>query len=393
MDYLKLKAFFKDPDRKILLIAFCIYLPFIFLGYGSDYDSYNVIWAGKNFVETLDYVPSRVPGFFVYEFITYFFNLVGGSLLTNLASVGMSLLILYHFMRFCKVNLVPHYRMLTLILMLHPYYWVNSTCTMDYLFSFGFAFLGLMKLNDRKFLAAGLLMALGIGSRLTTGLVAGSFLLWAFIMQKENRGKVIMSGIITAVVAVLFYLPSLDFAEWNFAYFSPSVGTEIFWTPVLRFGRFVYKSIYFWSPPVLVIMVWGVLRLVVRRTSRIHLADKSLLYACAGLILIIQLFYLYIPTEPAYLIPTIPFWLILMGVAFADKKKVLAILLALVVLSNFVSINVARPDKVNQATGAQYGLWIEPGHLVKDVNKRIEYVNCGYQPCELLELSEEILAE
>jgi hypothetical protein len=264
---------------------------------------------------------------------------------------------------------------------------------MDYLFSFGFAFLGLMKLNDRKFLAAGLLMALGIGSRLTTGLVAGSFLLWAFIMQKENRGKVIMSGIITAVVAVLFYLPSLDFAEWNFAYFSPSVGTEIFWTPVLRFGRFVYKSIYFWSPPVLVIMVWGVLRLVVRRTSRIHLADKSLLYACAGLILIIQLFYLYIPTEPAYLIPTIPFWLILMGVAFADKKKVLAILLALVVLSNFVSINVARPDKVNQATGAQYGLWIEPGHLVKDVNKRIEYVNCGYQPCELLELSEEILAE
>ena len=393
MDHLKLKAFFKDPDRKVLLIAFCIYLPFIFLGYGSDYDSYNVVWAGRNFVETFDYVPSRVPGFFVYEFITFFFNLAGGSLLTNLASVGMSLLILYHFMQFCKEQQVPHYRMLTLMLMMHPYYWVNSTCTMDYLFSFGFAFFGLMKLNHRKYAAAGLLMALGIGSRLTTGLVAGAFLLWAFIMQKENRGKVILSGVITAVVAILFYLPSLDFAEWNFAYFSPSVGTEVFWTPVLRFGRFVYKSIYFWSPAALVIMVWGVIRLVFKRSAKIDLTDKSLLYACAGVILVIQLFYLYIPTEPAYLIPTIPFWLVLMGAAFVDKKKVLTVLLALVVLSNFVSVNVARPDKVNQATGAQYGLWIEAGHLVKDVQKRIEYMHCGYQPCDLAEPSEEILAE
>lgn len=393
IDTNKFKTFFKDADHKILLLAFCVYLPFIFLGYGSDYDSYNVIWAGENFVETLDYVPSRVPGFFVYEFITFFINRVGGSILTNLASMGMSLLILKYFMHFCKVNQVPHYRLLALIFMVHPYYLVNSTCTMDYLFSFGFAFLGLMKFNDHKYFAAGVLMALGIGSRLTTGLVVGTFFLWVFISQKENRGKIILSGLITACLTVLFYVPSLDFAEWDFAYFSPSVGTEVYWTPILRIGRFLYKTIYFWSPPVIFVLAWGVVRLIARRREWPQTSYKHLPYTSAALILVIQSFYIYIPTEPAYMIPTIPFWLILMGIAFADKKKMLTILLVLVVLSNFVSINVARPDKVNQATDAQYGLWVEPGHLVKDVKKRIEYINCGYQPCSLLETAEETQAE
>jgi hypothetical protein len=393
VDINKIKTYFKDADHKILLLAFCIYLPFIFLGYGSDYDSYNVIWAGENFVETLDYVPSRVPGFFIYEFITFFFNFVGGFYLTNFASMGMSLLILSHFMRFCRENQVPHYRLLTLILMVQPYYLVNSTCTMDYLFAFGFAFLGLMKFRDRKFFAAGVLMALGIGSRLTTGLVVAVFYLWEFITKKEDRWKIILSGVITALLTVLFYVPSMDFAEWNFAYVSPSVGTNVFWTPILRIGRFVYKTIYFWSPLVIAMLVWGIIRLIVKRSKWTQLADKSVLYAGVGLILVIQSFYMYIPTEPAYMIPTIPFWLILMGVAFSDKKNVLKVLLVLVVLSNFVSINVARPDKVNQATGAQYGLWVEPGHLVKDVQKRIEYINCGYQPCSLLETPGETLAE
>lgn len=387
------KNYFKDKDHQILLLAFCIYLPFIFLGYGSDYDSHNVVWAGKNFAETLDYVPSRVPGFPIYELITFIFNIIGGSILTNLASLGMSLLILSNFMRISKANQVPNYRLLTLIFMLHPYYLVNSTCTMDYLFAFGFAFLGLVKFNQRKFFAAGVLMALGIGSRLTTGLVAAVFYFWAFFTQKEDRGKIILAGVVTTICTLLFYVPSIDFAEWDFSYISPSVGTAVYWTPILRIGRWVYKTIYFWSPPVIIILAWGILRLLTKRAKWPLLENRSLPWASIAMIFVIQAFYMYIPTEPAYMIPTIPFWMILMGIAFADKKKVLYILLALVILSNFVSFNVARPDKVNQATGAQYGLWIEPGHLVKDVTKRIEYLKCGNQPCDLLEDAETVPAE
>jgi len=94
-----------------------------------------------------------------------------------------------------------------------------------------------------------------------------------------------------------------------------------------------------------------------------------------------EMFYFRLPTEPSYLIPTIPFWMIIAGYAFKDKKWVLRVLLALVILSNVVIIEVAKPDRVNQATGANFGVWIEQGHLVRDVTKRLEYLACGNQPC------------
>jgi hypothetical protein len=386
MDLKKMiKEFFSSPDRRVLLLAFCIYLPFTFLGYGSDYDSYNVVWTGRYFAETFDYVPSRVPGFFVYETLTYFFNLVGGSLMTNMASMGMSLLILHHFMQLCREHAVPHYHLLAVILMAQPYYLVNSTCTMDYLFAFGFVFWGLMAIRKGKYFAAGCLMALGIGSRLTSAVPAGIFLAWAFFSQPGKRGKVILSGLVTLLVAFLFYLPPLDFAEWQMHIFSPSVGTEIFWTPILRLGRFVYKTVYFWSPFAFAILVWGALRLITSRLKWMKPEYDGLPITAAAVILGMQAFYLRLPTEPSYLIPTIPFWLILMGIAFSGRRRVLAFLLALVVLSNFLVVNIARPDQVNQATGAQYGLWLEPGHLAQDVRTRLEYMGCGYQPCSYID--------
>ncbi len=383
--------FFQPAERRLLLLAFCVYLPFIFLGYGSDYDSYNVLWTGKNFVETLDYIPSRVPGFFVYETLTFFLNLMGGSLLTNFGSLCMSLLILYHFMSLCKRYQVPHYHLLTLILMLQPYYLVNSTCTMDYLFAFGFVFSGLMAIQNGRYYAAGLLMALGIGSRLTSAVPAGILLAWAFFSQTDHRKKIFMSGLITVLFTFLFYLPSLDFAEWKMHIFDPSVGTEVFWTPILRVGRFIYKTIYFWSPFVILILGWAALRLMAPKRKWFQPEYNWLPIISAAVILGMQAFYLRLPTEPAYLIPTIPFVCILVGMSFANKPWVIRVMLALVILSNFVSVNIARPDQVNQATGARYGLWLEPGHLVRDVQKRLEYMECGYQPCSYLETSEDPL--
>ena len=383
----------QSKDFQILLLAFLIYFPFIFLGYGSDYDSYNVLWAGKNFIETFDYVPSRVPGFFVYETITFLLNIIGGSLLTNLGSLCMSLAILYIFMNICKRYGVPNYRLLALIMMVHPYYLVNSTCTMDYLFALGFTMIGFWMLLGGKFLAAGILMALGIGSRLTTALVAGVMLLWAFIFEVQNRKRILLAGVIMMVLAFIFYLPPIDFAEWKTHIFFPSIGGEEFWSLYLRAGRFIYKSIYFWSPPAFFILMWGLVRLGISGKLKGNKKVLQISVLALSLIIGMELFYFRLPTEPAYLVPTIPFWMILIGFAFSDKKWVLGLLLSLVIISNFVTVNIARPDKINQATGAEFGLWIEPGHLVKDVQKRLEYLACGNQPCTTLSESIKELGE
>jgi len=388
-----IESFKQSKDLQILLLAFFIYFPFIFLGYGSDYDSYNVLWVGKNYIETLDYVPSRVPGFFIYETIIFFLNIIGGSFLTNFGSLCMSLSILAVFMYICKRYGVPNYRFLAIIMMVHPYYLVNSTCTMDYLFALGFTMIGFWMLLEGKFVAAGVTMAMGIGSRLTTALVAGVMLLWAFIFKVQNRRRILLSGVITVIVSFIFYLPPITFAEWKTHIFLPSIGGEEFWSLYLRAGRFIYKSVYFWGPPAFFILIWGLVRLGISGKLK---GNKKLLQICIlslALIIGIEIFYWRLPTEPSYLIPTIPFWMILISFAFSDKKWVLGLLLSLVIISNFVTVNIARPNKVNQATGAEFGVWIEPGHLVKDVQKRLEYLACGNQPCTTLSESIQELNE
>ncbi|NMB59299.1 MAG: hypothetical protein GYA12_09030, partial [Chloroflexi bacterium] len=75
----------REPDRILLAAAVLLYFPFVFMGYGSDVDTYGVLQAGRHFAQTWDYVPSRGPGFFVFETLMFILDQIGGSFLTNLA--------------------------------------------------------------------------------------------------------------------------------------------------------------------------------------------------------------------------------------------------------------------------------------------------------------------
>ena len=373
---------YKFSDNHILLLAAIIYLPLIFLGYGSDYDSYNVLWTGQYFAHNFDYVPSRVPGFFIYETLTFFFNSIGGSVLTNLSSMAMAILVLYVFMRLCKQYEIPHYRLLTLIMMVQPYFWVNATCTMDYFFAIGFIYLGLLQVMRGKYFTAGVAFSFAVGSRLTVSLIAAVLLIWLFFSEKEKRGYIVQTAVVGAFFGLMYYLPSADFAQWKPTFLSASVGGQEYWTLYLRLGRFGYKNIYFWSPFVFVLLAWGAIRLFGKGKQLINAKHGGLPIASIVVILVMEAFYLYIPTEPSYLLPTVGFWLILTAFAFEHKPNILYVMLGFVLLANFVNFNVAKPNVADKATGAEYGLWIEPGYLIADIDARLETIECGYQPCE-----------
>lgn len=370
-----------SPDTLVILIALVLYMPFLFLGYGSDNDTYKVLWTGSYFVRTLDYVPSRGPGFFVFETITFFLNALGGSLLTNISVMGMSLVTLYSFLRLCRQFDVPNSPLLGLILAVHPYYWVNSTCTMDYLFALGFTFLGILQVLRGKYFTAGAAMALGAGSRATAVLISAGFLIWYYLTQAQARKLLIQTGAAAIFFTLVFYLPPASFTEWRMRFLKLSVGGEEFWTPYLRLGRFVYKNLYFWGPLAALMLGWALVVGVFKRRFFAQPNQRGLALLALGVLLAYEALYLGVPIEPAYLLPTVPFWLILTGMAFKPDRKPLYLLLAGLLIANFVSINVARPNVVNKATGAIYGLWIEPGHLVEDTKTRLEYIACGNWPC------------
>ena len=363
---------------RVLVLAAALYFPLIFFGYGSDYDAHGVVWAGKYFVKTLDYVPSRSPGFLVHETMTLILNTLGGSLLTNLGSLCMALVFLGSFLAVARRFQLEQAELLTLIMAVHPYTWVSAASTIDYFWALGFAFLGFYLLLDQRPLFAGIALGLAVGSRISTGLVIAAVLLFVFITQRSQRKQAMGAGAAAALVAVLCYLPTADFVEWSWRFLKPTVGDETFWSLPLRLGRFGYKNVIFWSLPGFLALVFvgaaALLRLVRRGKS---LPNAALGWLGLAGVLAYEVFFYQIPTEISYLLPTLPFWMLLLGVTLPHKRRWLLGLAALVLISNFVTVNVARPNVPNQATGAEYGLWVEPGHLVKDFYAR--QAKIGYE--------------
>lgn len=360
------------PVWSLVVLAAMLYIPLAFLGYGSDSDSFNVVRTGQYFVETLDYIPSRLPGYFVHEVFVYFLNLAGGSLLSNLGSVAMALLLLVSFNRVCRILQVPHPNLLTLVLMIHPFVWVNAASTIDYLWALGFAFLGFERLLKKKYIAASMLLALAIGCRLSTALVIGLFLLYVYLQYKDQRRNLLLSGLAVALISLLLFIPPLDFLEWDISrWLVLSMGDPMLWTPQLRIGRFLYKNLMFWGVPAALWLLFMFARGVIK-PGTIQVRKWDLLtWFCLAVILASEVLFLRVPIEMEYLLPLLPFVLILLGRGFTRQPKYLLILLALVFLANFLWINPARSTSPNQTSAVIYGIWLEKGYLLQDISTRL----------------------
>jgi len=359
------------PLWLLVVLAAALYIPLAFLGYGSDSDSYNVVRTGQYFVETLDYIPSRLPGYFVHEFFVYFLNLAGGSLLSNLGTVTMALLMLASFNRVCQFLLVPHANLLTLIFMLHPFVWVNAASTIDYLWALGFAFLGFECLLRKKYIPAAIFLALAIGSRLSTVLIVGLFFLFTFINTKDQRRRLFLTGLAAALLSFVLYIPALDFLEWDVSrWLVLSTGDPVLWTPLLRIGRFLYKNVMFLSIPAALWLVYLLFRGL--RNGILQIKKWGILtWLCLAVILATEVLFLQAPIEMEYLLPLLPFALILLGKGYAYRPQYLLILLVLVFIANFIWINPAHSTTPNQTSGVIYGLWIEKGYLLQDITTRL----------------------
>ena len=360
------------PLWTILLLAGLLYIPLAFLGYGSDSDAHAVVRTGQHFVSTMDYVPSRLPGFFIHEVFTYFLNLLGGSFLTNLGTIGMAILTLASFHKLCVHWNIPRPTLLTLIFMVHPIVWVSAGSTIDYLWALGFALYGFNRLIANKYLSAVILLSLAVGCRLSTIFLVAMLIMFQFHTSPGKRVKLLLSGIATIGLSFIFFIPPLDFLEWDFSrWLVLSTGDPTLWTPLLRAGRFLYKNLMFWGlPAALWLAVCGIMAVVHQRTIPKILFDAINLL-CITVIVTYEVLFLLAPIELEYLLPLLPFATILLGKVFDQKPSYLLVLFALVLLANFLWINPARSTSPGQTSEVVYGLWIEKGYLLQDIATRL----------------------
>lgn len=94
-----------------------------------------------------------------------------------------------------------------------------------------------------------------------------------------------------------------------------------------------------------------------------------------------EILFFYAPLDPSYLLVILPFSFIIVGILFQNDRKTLTALLLLVFISNFIVVNLAKPDVENFATKANYGLWLEPGYLVETTKERMKVMECTDQSC------------
>src|SRR6266545_1053174 len=154
--------------------------PLLHGGYGSDDDAWRSVVSALHMRESGHYVPSRIPGYPLFEFLLVFLVLFG-PFATNLASVLAQLAAADSFRRVAAALHLPAPGTLTAAFAFSAAVWVTATQTMDYAFGLAFLLASYDALLSDHPGASGALLALAAGCRPSIGLVALPALLYLVI--------------------------------------------------------------------------------------------------------------------------------------------------------------------------------------------------------------------
>lgn len=366
-----------------LAFAALIYTPFVFFGYGEQPDSYLVVTTGRRLFATGTYFPSRRPGSLVYEVSQGLLDRIGGSIASNVGTVLMSLVFLATFTAILKRLKVPLGEYLIWVVVLLPLYWNNSTVTMDYVWAMAFSTAGFLYAIKRQYAPAAILWALSVGTRLNTVVSLAGFFVYLWLEYPADRRKLVTASMISGLLAVLCFIPSYLSANRTFEFMNVNVnvGDAALWTPYLRTGRFIYKNIYLWGLAAFLGML-GMLALYASDFRALARREwRSLVAASAVTIVGYEFFFYRYPTKTEYLLPLVPFVLILLGIALARRKKAMILLIGAVAIYNVVSVNIAEPDLRWRARDASYRVSVERGPLLQLFRERLAYRHCEEITC------------
>lgn len=321
-------------QRTILLWLALVVLsrvPLLVTGYGADGDAWRVAESALRIWNEGIYEASRFPGFPVHEFLSAVFVGIGGSILSNCATLTIFLLSLYPLKKIIDHWGVPMPDLLIIVFSFLPLLWKNSAVTMDYVWGLTGILTAVWLMLGERVLLAGVVLGLAAGTRITH---LAFFLPLLFLIPKvEKRDRVtfVVSSIGTALVCYIPVIVSPSGGGWT-EYFFSQIWKEPVWRTV---GVYFYRVIY--SLGLLgVLSVIGVA--ILQRSRWMELKHHpGFMFSLACIIMTLILFSVF-PEEREYLIPMMPFLLIVMFLAGTKRQS---IIVSIALLSfTFISIDV-----------------------------------------------------
>ena len=311
--------------------------PWLNLGYGTDPDAWRVALSAHHLLDAGEYLPSRLPGYPLHEFVTTLL-VKGGWVSTNLSTVLVSLLGVCLFARLVADRRLPAGGALTVAFAFAPLLWINSVTTMDYMWALtGILGSYLLTTKGRPGLA-GACLGLAVGFRLTSGAVALPLVL---LLWREGRAREVPRFLaMLAAVTVLAYSPVIAVYGLHFLNF---YGASVTWQSFLnRLGKDALGVLGALAVLAGFAFSWRNMR----RLPEDMRSDPHVLVWVTVVVLYFVSF-ARLPHEIAYLIPVFPFGLFLM--ARYLRPSLLRAALAIILLAGFVDIT-SPGDTVNLDT-------------------------------------------
>ena len=347
---------------------------------GSDWDSYALIGTYENYIKNGIYIPSRPPGFPIYEFLIGLCIVIGEGLGLNFEHVVLlfqfSFLICLNFLIYCFFKKIENSNwIIYLIISVSPIYLISGLSAIDYIFGSLFGFLAIfltMYLYEKKYSRFFIVfsLALSVSARLSNLIFLLVVVLYIYTKKKDLRQSIILmlsSLVITSIIYFIFYNNLFSFyvstgvySNWSDMFCMLNL-TNTDHDLINRLGRFFLKQIPF---------VGGLGFLVfVSIFYRLKFDVKGNNFYLFLIFLFFELSFLRLPTEEGHLLPAFIAFMLIIN---KSKNKIISILLLCVFLSNFVDLKFYEVDKINSAAEIYFSLGIDEGLFLEDYKLRNE---------------------
>lgn len=376
-------------------------LPFLGPGAGNDNDGWFLVNAAREIAATGRYTTSRFPGYPVQEWLASWVARAGGgpeamNALSALAAAGATFALLRLLRQLGARDAV----LAALAFAFVPAAYIASVSAMDYLFAVAFILAACHARLSGRAWWAGVWFGLAIGTRLTSVVVLPALLVLPPPVSARRKGARGWLGeaAIAALIGAACYLPAYGRYGWRFLQFVDPLRTGStafdFVTGYLHLDRLPF-------PPSLVVgqataLLWGVpgtLLLVAAFAAALwrrpapearalpQLAPRTAL--AAGLAVALELtLYLRLPHDEGYLLPAVPF-ILLLAAATVPRAWFRAACVGILVSPFVLGVDVVPPKKgvapatrsplaISRAAGA-YAVVLDPlrGPLLQDHDKRV----------------------
>jgi hypothetical protein len=361
------------PWPYLVLAVLVGYLPFAFLGYGTDIDVANVLRAGRSMLHG-HYELSRGPGAAPHELATAALDRVGGPILVNLAAVAFGLLAVWSVHRLLVRDGSRWPVLATAVLAANPWFWIASTSLGDFTWALALSLSAVVAARADRRIVAGALFGLAIGCRASSVLLAVAWLLAERTGPEDERPSwsdtARTAGVLVVVGAVCFVPPwlstdrtlhflhnELDFVGWR-----------------VQAGRFVVKNLATATLPGAIVLVVGGRRLL---SGLARWRTSAVVRFAVVAIVLEELLFFRLPFKPVHLLPVVAATALLVGAAPLDRRRWLVALVAAQLLAGAVGATIARPDVPDHARGGSLDLRIADGVVINDLRCRLADLERG----------------